>query len=72
MNRKDIGILSFLILLLMAWTMFGPVLERKLFPPDPWEESRPEAPPATVKTNRARRRTDFASTPGAREDCHAY
>lgn len=50
MNRKDIGILSFLILLLMAWTMFGPVLERKLFPPDPWEESRPEAPPATVKT----------------------
>jgi len=47
MNRRDIGILSVLIMLLLAWTMFSPVLERKLFPPDPVDEEWSEAPPRT-------------------------
>ena len=33
MNRKDIGALVALVMLLMAWMMFGPVIEQKLFPP---------------------------------------
>ena len=44
MNRKDIVALVALVMLLMVWMMFGPVIERKLYPPSPVDIGSSESP----------------------------
>ena len=52
MNRKDIGALVALVMLLMAWMMFGPVIEQKLFPPPPVDiESSESSLPGAAGTS---------------------